>query len=423
MALTSNESDFMNAIKSIFLASLAVVNATVASDAQDFRTDINPALRYYQAMILEPSLSPADHDYLFTNEWRGKMLPARFGDLVSNFDASFEMMNEAGKASVACDWGVDLIPGPQSLLPELARSKSLAKTAMLGVLWDLQNGQETEARDKLLGAYALGRNTSRDGTLIGVFVECALENIVLDSVAANYYSFSAETLQQLADGFDAAPAQGTMANAILTGERAIFHGWLDRKVRQLRQESPGDDAKVMARLRKLFESLADESGHTNQWDAVITSAGTSEGVLKYADDDELYQNAAKILALPRPEFEAQAQSFQAGVDRATNPLVALTFPGVIKARPKEFMAEALLGMFHAAVAYKLHGEEGFRSVNDPFGQGPFQFDRFSFEGVDRGFKVTSAYAGRGFPVTLIFVESPGVPFLCSGAKAGQPLSN
>jgi hypothetical protein len=79
-------------------------------------------------------------------------------------------------------------------------------------------------------------------------------------------------------------------------------------------------------------------------------------------------------------------------------------------------------MFHAAVAYKSRGLPGLNSVNDPFGQGPFRFERFSLEGVDRGFKLTSAYTGSGFPEALIFVEVEGKPLRCDGPSIGTALS-
>lgn len=410
----------MNEIKSIFLTSLALIGVAAAAGGQDFRTDINPALRYYQAIILGPDLSQADRDYLYQNEWRGQKLPERFGQLVASFNTEFRVVREAGQATVPCDWGIDMSPGPETLLPHLARLKSLAVTARLRVLWELQNGKESEARDDLLATFALGRNASKDGTLIAALVQFAIENIALSPVAENFHSFSAETLQQLAEGFDAAPAGNTVADAIL-GEKKCHDVWINREILQLRKENPGDDAKVMAKLREVFGSITGEPGKTNQWEAVIMAAGTSEGVLKlFKEQEATYQRAAEILALPHPAFEEQAIQFQAEIEKA-NPLAALTFPAILKARPKEFRTEAKLAMFHAAVAYKLHGEEGFRSVNDPFGQGPFQFERFVFEGVNRGFKLTSAYAGNGYPETLIFVESDGTPFKCDGPKAGQPL--
>jgi hypothetical protein len=410
----------MKTIKSMFLTSLALIGVAAAG-GQDFRTDINPALRYYQALILGSELSPADSRYFFDNEWRGQKLPERFGQLVSNFNTEFRVVREAGQATVPCDWGIDLSAGPETMLPHLGRLKSLAVTAKLRVLWELQSGKETEARDDLLATFALGRNASKDGTLIAALVQFAIENIALNTVAENFHSFSAETLRQLAEGFDAAPAGNTVADTIISGEKACFHDWLERKVLQWQKENPGDDAKVMAELRQLFARMGDDSGKTNQLEEVIGAAGTSEGVLKLLrQEDAIFQRAADLMALPHPAFEEQAKQFQAEIEKA-NPLAALTFPAILKARPKEFRMQAKLAMFHAAVAYKLHGEEGLRSVNDPFGQGPFQFERFVFEGLDRGFKLTSAYAGNGYPETLIFVETEGTPFLCDGPKAGQPL--
>jgi hypothetical protein len=49
------------------------------------------------------------------------------------------------------------------------------------------------------------------------------------------------------------------------------------------------------------------------------------------------------------------------------------------------------------------------------GKGPFAFQRFVFEGVDRGFELTSAYAGLGYPCALIFVEKEGTPFYIDGS--------
>ena len=76
-------------------------------------------------------------------------------------------------------------------------------------------------------------------------------------------------------------------------------------------------------------------------------------------------------------------------------------------------------MVRAAVEYKLHGEAGLNSVQDPFGNGPFAFQRFVFEGVDRGFELKSAYAGNPYPCALIFVEKEGTPFRTDGPYIGQ----
>ena len=127
------------------------------------------------------------------------------------------------------------------------------------------------------------------------------------------------------------------------------------------------------------------------------------------------------MALPQPDYEAQVKQFSAEVENSPNPLVSLSFPAFEKCRQKEFAILAELAMVRAAVEYKLHGQPGLQSVTDPCGQAPFAFERFVFEGVDRGFELKSAYAGRGFQEALVFVEKDGPPFHVNGKDAGQPL--
>ena len=88
-----------------WLTSILIAGAVGANGGQ-FRTDINPALRYYQAFIVAPDLSEADRDYLFMTEWRGQKLPERFGELVARYDNEFKFVRQAAQASVACDWGI-----------------------------------------------------------------------------------------------------------------------------------------------------------------------------------------------------------------------------------------------------------------------------------------------------------------------------
>ena len=195
-----------------------MAGTALSSGGATARTDINPALQYFQAFNC-PDLSPADRDYLFQNEWRGQKLPERFGELVAHYDNQFRLIRQAAQATVPCDWGIDMSPGPATLLPHLARCRGIAQTARLRAMWDLQQGKQAEARDDLLAAFALARNSARDPILISALVQAATENVVLATVAENYYQFSAETLKQLAQGFAAAPARTTMA-ACIPAEKA-----------------------------------------------------------------------------------------------------------------------------------------------------------------------------------------------------------
>ena len=68
---------------------LIASGAAAGVSGQQFRTDINPALLYFQASQVAPDFSPADRDYLFANEWRGQKLPERFGELMARYDNEF----------------------------------------------------------------------------------------------------------------------------------------------------------------------------------------------------------------------------------------------------------------------------------------------------------------------------------------------
>lgn len=416
--------------QTICLSCFVLAEAQTGAGGAELRTDINPAAQYYQAFIVAPDFSQADRDFLFTNEWRGQKLPERFGALVARYDNEFRLARQAAQATSPCDWGIDFSPGPATLLPHLARNKSVAQAARLRALWALQQGRPAEARDDLLAAFALGRNSSRDGTVISALVQIAVENIVCSTVAENFHLFPTEILSQLADGFDAAPARMRMSEC-LGHEKKFFVDWIIGKVLELQNEHPGNDAKAMAAIRELCDSTqGPEEGQPTPNKAKLSfgervakaAGGTSDGVLKLLRQGEpYYQKFAKIMALPPAEYEDQINEFMTEVRNSPNPFIVNTLPALEKVRPKEFAVLAQLAMVRAAVEYKLHGEPGLKSVIDPVGQSPFAMERFSFEGVDRGFSLKSTYNGRGFPEVLIFVEKDGHPFVVSAKNAGQAL--
>ena len=411
--------------KTICLLTLILTGTVLGSRAEPYRTDINPALLYYQAFLLAPDFSQVDHDYLFTNQWQGLKLPARIGELVGSSDNQFKLVRRAAHSTMPCDWGIDWTAGPYTLLPQLSRIKATVQMAQLRAIWDLQNNREADARDDLLAACALGRNGSRDNSLIAVLVQFASEAIVNSTVAANFSRFSPETLKALVDGFDAAPPRGTMANAVATTEAHCFSDWVEARIPELRRQYPGDDAKVLDNFRSVFEDVGDDGQpDTNTWPKIVEAAGgTSEGFLNLVREMQpMFSRLATIEALPKPEYDDQIKLFYADLQNSSNPVMKCVFPDFRKARSREFSALTDSAMVRAAVEYKLHGEAGLQSVSDPYGHGPFQFQRFIFEGVDRGFELKSAYAGRGFPEVMIFVEKDGPPFHVNGKYAGQAVS-
>jgi hypothetical protein len=416
----------MNTLKSICLSLLVVAGVAAGASGQPSATNINPALLYSQAFLVAPDLSQADSDYLWTKEWQGQELPERFGKLMAGYDNEFRLVRQAARATVPCDWGIDMSEGPAALLPHLARGKSVVQAAKFRALWALQHGRQADAREDLVAAFVLGRNVARDGTLIAVLVQQAMESIDCRTVAELFGQFSPENLQQLLDGFDAAPARRTVAECVPT-EKACFLDWILRRIEALQQANPGDDAKVMKGVHELFAGVLDAPTEqadplpANSWERIAQAAGgTSAGVVRLINDLEPFeQQLAVVLALPHGEYEGRMEQLMAEAQRSPNPLLSLLFPAWEKVRPRELMALMNLAMVRAAVEYKLHGEAGLQSVIDPWGQGPFEFRRFVFQGVDRGFELKSACRKNGWPEVLIFVEKEGPPFYVNGRNAGQ----
>jgi hypothetical protein len=133
----------------------------------------------------------------------------------------------------------------------------------------------------------------------------------------------------------------------------------------------------------------------------------------------LYEQVERILRLPAGEYEKPMSEFQAMVNEHANPLVKEFLSVFDNCRKKEFGAQITVAMARAGIEYKLRGVEGLGSVLDPCTGLPFEFERFVFEGVDRGFKLRSKYRPRDFDEVLIFVEKPGSLFQTTGKRAGQ----
>jgi hypothetical protein len=440
----------MNTLKSICLSLLVVAGVSAGASAQPSATNINPALLYYQAFLVAPDLSEADSDYLWTKEWQGQQLPERFGKIMAGYDNEFRLVRQAARSTVPCDWGIDMSEGPATLLPHLARTKAVLLAAKFRALWALQHGRQADAREDLVAAFVLGRNVARDGTLISTLVQRAMEAIDCFTLAEVFGQFSTENLQQLLEGMEAAPARRTGADCVPT-ERAFFQDWVLRRIQELQQANPGDDAKVMAGIHDLFASTLylqketaepqpgqtrmagstgpvptalvrmDSSQPGNWWERLTQAAGgTSAGMVKLIRDLESFdQPLARAVALPYGEYESGMEQLKVEMQRSPNPLPSLLLPAWDHVRSKELRALMNLAMVRAAVEYKLHGLAAMQRVTDPWGQGPFEFQRFVFQGVDRGFELKSACRVNGWQEVLIFVENEGPPFYVDGRIAGQ----
>jgi hypothetical protein len=320
-------------------------------------------------------------------------LDERFGELVSRYDVEFRYLREAAHAEVPCDWGIDLTEGPDALLPALARAKAAAQVTRLRAQWHLQNGRPAAAGEELLATLTLARNVSRDGILVSAMVQMAMENLIDSVVAENFFQWPPETLQQIADGFKAAPALGTVAQCI-PAERLSFHDWLLRKVQDVQREEAGNGPRTLERSSELLARVGGEDDREFAARTLKVAGGTTDGLLRLIRElAPIYDRVTVLMNLPHGPFEEQMAQFMTDVDKHPNPLVPKLFTVFAKCRTKEFAAVVKEAMVRAGVEYKLRGEAGLKSVADPCGRGAFAMRRFIFGGEDRGFELRSTYNG------------------------------
>lgn len=411
------------------VSALLTVSLRAAPDPLDpHRTDINPALIYWQAMLHLPQLKDEDREYLSTNEWWAMPLDARFKETVVRYNVAMRVVEQGAAQTAPCDWGNDFTYGPGLFLPGLAKAKAIAQAARWRVRWHLESGNPDKARDELLAAFTLARHVGSDAILIGCLVDIAMENIVVNAIAENWFRLSPQTIQQLAAGLDQAPPRVPIAQVIAT-ERIGFRDWLVRRV-GLIQTASKDPAKVDELLRTLLEETFEESAEQGKpkepSEAKLSeriykaSGGTCAGVIRYTKElDSDYDEATAILKLPFGEFLPQIKSFSAKIESGENLLAKEMLPNFEKARFKELAADVRIAQLRAASEYLSHGEAGLKKVVDPLNGQAFKFRKITVNGVHRGFELASAASMGGLPLSIIFVERDGPAFHLTGSKAGR----
>lgn len=392
------------------------------SAAESFRTDINPALIYWNGFAALPDMESDDAKYLFESEWRNRPIDERAADMLAQFDPTFRMLRRAGGSRVPCDWGVDLTLGPEAMLPQLAKAKRCAQAAVLRSRWFMQEGKMDAARDDLIAVFVLGRNVARDNILISAMVQFAIEDIVTGYIAQQWPVLKPALINELLAGFDEAPPRIPVAATVPT-ERQAFHDWLVKKIQEIQAAHPNDDKAAVEALTKLVDAFISQPGQSRRAFAeeMLKAAGNSSaGFLAYVHQLEpLYLRLEEVAKLPYSRFLAAAEAFNEQIGAHPNLLVHEVFPVLTKARMREFRAAARLAMLRAAYEHRLDPVNGLRKAPDPFGSGPFAYSRFTLDGETRGFQLSSALAMRDSLQVLIFAEKPGPAFYIDGVKAGQ----
>jgi len=388
-------------ISKLLLATVLASAASSVAAPLAPRTDINPAVLYWQAFSLYPELDQElKKEFLATPP---RLPQADAEPVLKKFDGMFKYLRRAAQMKVPCDWGIDLSEGPEALMPNLIKIRQAAQAAVARVHYALEAGRDLQAVDDLVAIIVLGRNAGTDGTLVGAMIGIAVEGLINDFMARNFYLFSPPALLSFVKQVEAAPARSTVKKAMQFEEQAFLQ-WFIAKLEGFRAAHPQDESQALAQSRELFKSTIETD--SAKLDRIFGSAGnTMAGLIAYLQQlKPVYEAILKAAEAPPEKLEETAAAIHELVEHHTNLIARVMFPNVEKARKTELGAIARSAMIRAAVALRLEGDAGFQKIRDPFGDGPFTLRRLSAGSGEQGFELDSRVSAIRPNTALKFLE-------------------
>jgi hypothetical protein len=394
-------------MKRLIMIGLTLLMGGAGASAGEAATSTNPALFYWQAFTLLPQLS--NSQYSSDVDYNLEPLNKTYDALVGLFDNTFRVVRKAAESKAECNWGIDLSDGPYAFLPHLAKAKWIAQiNATLRGPYFLRKGKHGSVASETLAVFKLGRDTARDGTLLSILVQGAIENINVKFIADHFGMFDDADIQRMADGIKMLPKHLTVKDA-LPVERATFLDWYKSKVKSF-IDHPGEKGALAQARQLLLETIevGAEQNHSGISDEIIREAGgTPEGLIAYLDGlAKWYDEAGAILALPDRDLVGKLDEFSSRIEKEGSIISREVLPAFGKAQRKEFWTQTRMAILDAAIAYRLHGKTGFDAVAEPVAEGNFQLVPTE-TGFEIRSKLNSEYGPekeRGKPVTLSFIS-------------------
>jgi hypothetical protein len=339
----------------------------------------NAALQYWQAFAQMPAFS--DEQQKILDEWSTVSLKdPEVEKLATEAQKSMMYLHRAARLE-RCDWGLDYDDGISLLLLHLTKARDLARLTALHARYEMERGNKRAFRDDATGMMVLARHVGRDPAMICVLVRHLIDGMVVDLVAPYVPQLHAKYADSKAM-FDSLPPSSSVLDTF-DMEREYFLIWIVRKIKEEEKRDPGAGLKMWNNL------LGPEApAALKRIQSVEEAIKLTEGVLP------VYDELKKIVALPHAEFDAQYPKFkQQNIKPDT--LQAFLFPQIDDLLAKERRSQARVAMLLAAIAVAEGGPDKLTSIDDPFGDGPFEYQK-----LDNGFELKSQLKLEGKPVTL-----------------------
>jgi hypothetical protein len=238
----------------------------------------------------------------------------------------------------------------------------LAAYAMLSARLKFSHGKAAEAVTDLIATLHLARHVSVDPNFSCLSVGLRLEEDVIQTAAAGLKDMDAAAMNNLVAGLDALPAGGTMAAVMAESRRRMAALVSDL------ESANGQD--TWALIRKHFGSGSAASVPRKSRDEVLSSL---KAILAVADK---WAAAMQIPDQKIGQFEQERDKLMRE-GRAVS--VKLHVPIQMSVcidgadRYLEARTRVLVPMLRAAITYRQGGKAAFDKVQDPYGDGPFEF--------------------------------------------------
>ena len=214
----------------------AILALPLAHTSAEAPSDLgaNAALKYWQAFATLPKFTDAEQTRLMS-EHLTMPLDAQAREIVSKAEYALRMMHHA-VALPRCDWGIDWeADGIEVLLPQMGAARVLSSIACLRARMRFEEGRRAEALDDIVAATRLGRQVSRDGSLIGVLVGYSIEGRMIDALALFLPKLDPGTIKDLKTRLDALPEGGNPATGLRACEEKTLD-WFINKVKSAKDK-------------------------------------------------------------------------------------------------------------------------------------------------------------------------------------------
>ena len=341
----------------------------------------NAALQYWQAFAQMPALSEEQQKIL--DEWSTVSLkdPA-VEKLATEAHKSMMYLHRAARLE-RCDWGLDYDDGVSLLLLHLPKARELARLAALHARYEMERGNSRALRDDAFGMMVLARHIGRDPAMICVLVRHLIEDMVVDLTAPYVPQINAKYADSKAM-FDSLPPSSSVLDTF-DMEREYFLIWIVRKIKEEEKRDPGAGLELWINLLG-----PDAPRALKQIQSVDQAIKLTEGVIP------VYDELKKLVALPNAEFDAKYPDFNQQ-NLKPDTLEAFLIPKIDELLAKERRSQARMAMLMAAIAVADGGPDQLTNIDDPFGDGPFEYRK-----LDKGFELKSQLQYEGQPVTVNF---------------------